>query len=155
MSHHLFVKHQTFLPLLQKRFVGAGRIAFLGAGAIPAPVSRCYKSRFLGAGKGPATVNAFLGVGQGISHPWKRIFRGGQCPDPPLKMSFPGAACTFSRPWKSFSRGGLWHNPPLEIGSRPTRFQICCPPIFINLFPANFYQISFPLLVRLNFHISI
>ena len=120
------------MSLLQKRFVGVGRIAFLRAGTIPAPVSRCYKSRFLGAGKGPAPVNEFSGAGQGISRPWKRIFRGGQCPDPPLKMSFLGAACPFSRPWKSFSRGGLWHNPPLEIGSRPTHFS--------NLFPANFYK---------------
>ena len=128
------------MSLLQKRFVGVGRIAFLGAGAIPAPISRCYKSRFLGAGKGPAPVNEFLG--------------GGQCPDPPLKMSFPGAACPFSRSWKYFSSGSLWHNPPLEIGSRPPVFQICLPAIFITLFPANYYQICFPLLVRVNFHIS-
>ena len=57
------------LTLLQKWFVGAGRIAFLEADAIPVPVSRCYKSRFLGAGKGPAPVNEFLGAGQGISRP--------------------------------------------------------------------------------------
>ena len=59
------------LTLLQKWFVGAGRIAFLEADAIPVPVSRCYKSRFLGAGKGPAPVNEFSGAGQGISRPAK------------------------------------------------------------------------------------
>ena len=44
-------------------------MAFLGAGAIPAPVSRYYKSRFLGVGKEPAPVNEFSGAGQGISRP--------------------------------------------------------------------------------------
>ena len=139
MSHHLFVKHQTFLPLLQKRFVGAGRIAFLGAGAIPTPVSRCYKSRFLGAGKGPLETG-FQGRVKASAAPEKGFSGAGNAPDPPLKMSFPGAACTFSRPWK------LVPAPPI--------FQICFPPIFINLFPAKFYQIYFPLLVRVNFHIS-
>ena len=64
------------LTLLQKWFVGAGRIAFLGAGAIPAPVSRCYKSRFLGAGKVPT----------------------------PVKMSFQGRVKASAAPEKGFSR---------------------------------------------------
>ena len=55
--------------LLQKRFLGAGRIAFVGAGAIPAPVSCSYKSRFLGAGKVTTPINEFSGAGQGISRP--------------------------------------------------------------------------------------
>ena len=57
------------IPLLQKQFVEVDRIVFLGAGAIPAPVSRCYKSRFLGADKGPAPVNEFSGAGNALTCP--------------------------------------------------------------------------------------
>ena len=53
--------------LLQKLFLGAGKTAFVGAGAIPTPVFRSYKSSFLGAGKGLAPVNTFPGAGQGIN----------------------------------------------------------------------------------------
>ena len=59
------------LTLLQRWFVGAGRIAFLEADAIPVPVSRCYKSRFLGADKGPAPVNEFSGAGNALTCPGK------------------------------------------------------------------------------------
>ena len=61
----------------------AGRIAFLGAGAIPASVSRSYKSRFLGADKGPAPVNEFLGAGQESAAPEKGFLGAGDvltCP---------------------------------------------------------------------------
>ena len=55
--------------LLHKPFLGAGKIVFVYAATIPALVSRCYKSGFLGAGKGLAPVNAFSEVGQGMSRP--------------------------------------------------------------------------------------
>jgi len=105
-------------------FLGAGETAFIGAGAIPAPVSRSYKSNFLGAGKGPARVIEFSGAGQGIKCPWKQIFRGGSCHEPPLKMDFSGAVDDLSRPWKCCYMSGSWHNPPLKIIFPSKHFQI-------------------------------
>ena len=67
----------VYNALLQKIFLGMDKRAFVGAGAIPAPVSCSYKSRFLVAGKVTTPINEFSGAGQGISRPWKWNFRGG------------------------------------------------------------------------------
>ena len=66
----------VYNALLQKIFLGMDKRAFVGAGAIPAPVLRSYKSRFLGADKG--------------ARPCKCIFRGRSRHQPPLKTHFQG-----------------------------------------------------------------